>query len=290
MGKIKLFLYWIIFTLLFGSSVYSKDYKLGPGDVIEIIIFAGGKVQNRSVLTVSGQGTIPIPYLGETKAEGLTVNDLIKKITEDLKRDYFVSPIVSISIKEYRSKKAYVLGEVKRPGLYEIKGDMTLLSLISLSGGVTLKAGNYALILRGQANKIKNYPIEKLVNKEKTLKIDLKRLFNGDLASNITIMNSDVVYIPSKHGISILFSKIYVMGRVRKPGAYEYQDGLTVLNACIMAGGFDPFAAPSRATITRIENGKKTVIKVNLEKIRDGKALDIPLKPGDRIYVPQSRF
>ncbi len=291
MGKIgRITLFFMIFFFIH-LSAKADDYRLGPGDVISLTIFAGGKVQNQSILTVSGQGTIPAPFLGEVKAEGLTLNQLIQKITEALKKDYFVNPIVNISIKEYRSKKAYILGEVKKPGLYEIKGNMTLLSLISMAGGInTPKASNYALILRGQADKIKNYPIEKIVTKEKGIKINLKKLFSGDLSSNVRIMNSDLVYIPSKEGISVSFSKIYVMGRVRKPGAYEFQEGLTVLNACIMAGGFDPFAAPSRASITRIENGKKKIIKVNLERIRDGKDPDVVLRPGDRIYVPQSRF
>jgi len=293
MGKVaRIILVAMVFFLLSVSlSTRADDYKLGPGDVISLTIFAGGKVQNQSTLTVSGQGTIPVPFLGEIKAEGLTINQLIQKITRDLKRDYFVNPIVNISIKEYRSKKAYILGEVKKPGLYEIKGDMTLLSLISMAGGINAaKAGNYALILRGQADKIKSYPIEKIVNKERGIKINLKKLFSGDLSSNIRIMNSDLVYIPSKQGMSVSFSKIYVMGRVRKPGAYEFQEGLTVLNACIMAGGFDPFAAPSRASVTRMENGKKKIIKINLERVRDGKDPDILLKPGDRIYIPQSRF
>jgi len=271
--------------------VKAEDYKLGPGDVIILTIFAGGKIQSQSALTVSGQGTTPVPFLGETKAEGLTIHELTEKITRDLKKDYFVNPIVNICIKEYRSKKAYILCEVKKPGLYEIRGDMTLLSLISLAGGInTSRAGNYAIILKGQANKIKHYPVEKLVHKEKGIKINLKELFSGDLSSNIKIMNSDLVYIPPKEGMPVSLSKIYVMGRVRRPGAYDYQEGLTALNACIMAGGFDPFAAPSRATITRVENGRKKIIKINLEKIRDGEDPDVALKPGDRIYVPQSRF
>lgn len=288
---IKVVAIFIIAAFIICSSIRAEDYRLGPGDIIILTIFAGGKIQSQSTLTVSGQGTISVPFLGEIKAEGLTINELTEKITKDLEKDYFVNPVVNIFIKEYRSKKAYILGEVKKPGLYEIKGEMTLLSLISLAGGVNVpKAGNYAIVLRGQADKVKDYPIEKLVNKEKGIKIDLRKLFSGDLSANIKIMNSDLVYIPSKEGMPVSLSKIYVMGRVRRPGAYDYQEGLTALNACIMAGGFDPFAAPSRATITRVENGQKKIIKINLERIRDGKDPDVILKPGDRIYIPQSRF
>jgi polysaccharide export outer membrane protein len=289
---ILIFLFLIINNLFLPSPLISKeDYQLGPGDVIILTIFAGGKVQNESILTVSSQGLVSTPFLGEVRAEELTIDELSQKIREDLARDYFVNPVVNISIKDYRSKKAYILGEVKKPGLYEIKGEMTLLSLISEAGGINSdKAANYAFLLRNQAEKVKDCPIEQLVGKGKGERIDLKKLLSGDLDANLKIRNSDLVYIPSKEGESISLSKVYVLGRVKNPKAYDFQEGLTALNACILAGGFDPFAAPNRATITRKKEGKKEIIKVNLEKVRDGKEPDVLLKPGDRIYIPESRF
>ncbi len=285
--------FFLFLTILFFPSliISKEDYKLGPDDVIVVTIFAGGKVQSESTLTVSTQGMVPVPFLGEVKAEGLTISELTQRIRDDLARDYFVNPVVNISIKEYRSKKAYILGEVKKPGPYEIKGEMTLLALISEAGGINSdKAANYAFLLRNQAEKIKDHPIKQLVEKGNAEKIDLKKLLSGDPAANLKIKNSDLVYIPSKEGESISLSKIYVMGRVKNPKAYDFQEGLTALNACILAGGFDPFAAPNRATVTRKVGEKEEIIKINLEKVRDGKEPDILLKPGDRIYIPESRF
>ena len=281
-----------VILCLFPSLIFSaSDYRLGAGDVIVLNIFAGGKVQNECTLTISASGMVAVPFLGEVDASGLTKDKFSKKIRELLARDYFIDPVVNISIKEYRSQKAYVLGEVKKPGFYEIKGEMTVLSLISEAEGINaLRAANFALLLRGQAGEMKDRPIEQLLEKNKGERIDLKRLLRGDPGANLKVFNGDLLYIPAKEGESISFSKIYVMGRVRNPKDYDFQEGLTALNACILAGGFDPFAAPSRTSIMRKKGEKEEIIGVNLEKVRDGKEPDVLLKPGDRIYIPEKRF
>ncbi|MDY6861427.1 MAG: polysaccharide biosynthesis/export family protein [Thermodesulfobacteriota bacterium] len=281
-----------MFLFIFYSFAFSEDgYRLGPDDVITITIFAGGKVQNKATLTVSSLGVVSVPFLGEITCKDRTIDEITKIIKEGLAKDYFVEPLVNIKVEEYRSKKVYILGEVKNPGLYELKGDMALLYLISKAGGINgTEAGNFAILLKGQGESVKNYPIEKLIEKGNSERIDLRRLFEGDPEVNVKISDSDLVYIPSKKGASISLSKIYVMGRVKNPKAYDFQKGITALNACIIAGGFDPFAAPNRATITRIESGNKKIIKINLNKVRDGKEKDILLKPGDRIYIPETRF
>jgi len=190
LGLISLFTYFSLFT--FSSLVLSEveGYRLRPDDVIKISIFARGETQVEAELTVSSKGFITCPFLGDIKAEGLTISELAEKIREPLARDYFVEPQVFITLKESKSAEW----------------------------------------------------------------------------------------------------KIYVMGKVKKPGAYEFKHGLTALDACILAGGFEKFAAPNRATITRRENGGYKVIKINLNKIKDGKTKDVFLRPGDRVYIPGSRL
>jgi len=88
---------------------------------------------------------------------------------------------------------------------------------------------------------------------------------------------------------NITHHKIYVLGKINSPGVYDFREGLTALDACIMAGGFAQYAAPNRSTITRREaQGKQEIIKINLNRVKKGKDQDILLKPGDRIYVPES--
>lgn len=89
-------------------------------------------------------------------------------------------------------------------------------------------------------------------------------------------------------GYHSLRHQISVEGEVKRPGVYNYQRGMTALNACIMAGGFDKYAAANRTLIIRKKGGKQVIIKVNLNDVKEGKAPDVELRPGDRIHVPET--
>ena len=84
--------------------------------------------------------------------------------------------------------------------------------------------------------------------------------------------------------------EVYVLGEVKEPGALPlFGKYLTVLEAVTKAGGFTEFAAPNRTKIIRVEDGVEKTIKVNLNKVKKGdKSLDIILKPGDIVVVPES--
>jgi polysaccharide export outer membrane protein len=121
------------------------------------------------------------------------------------------------------------------------------------------------------------------------MKVDLQKLLDrGDMSGNLSLKPGDVVYIPLQESFDLAESKIYVEGEVKSPGIFNYQSGITAMNACIMAGGFDEFAAPNRTRIIRQNGGKIEVIKINLKDVKDGKIADVQLKPGDRIHVPES--
>lgn len=190
--KLAIFLTSTFLLLTFCSEVLAEveGYRLSSDDIIKLSIFAGGKTQTEVELTISSNGFITCPFLGDIKAERLTIHQLAENIREPLAKDFFVEPQVFISLKESKSPEW----------------------------------------------------------------------------------------------------SIYVMGKVQKPGAYEFKEGLTALDACILAGGFEKFAAPNRATITRRENGENKVIKINLNDVKDGKEKDILLRPGDRINIPESRL
>ncbi len=87
---------------------------------------------------------------------------------------------------------------------------------------------------------------------------------------------------------------VYVLGQVAKPAAIQIppEKPLTVLEAITSVGGFTDIAAVSRVRVLRMENGKQTSIDVDITQItkQGNKALDIPLKPGDVVFVPQSIF
>jgi polysaccharide biosynthesis/export protein len=89
-----------------------------------------------------------------------------------------------------------------------------------------------------------------------------------------------------------VFSQIKVIGQVKTPQALPYRDGMTVLDAILAVGGLGQFAAGNRAHIVRSENGKQSEIKVKLDALVNNGDMkqNLPLKPGDVLVVPETRF
>lgn len=272
------------------AGAQPKAYRIGARDVITLIIYTAGKQQEKVDLAVSVQGVVNVPFIGPIQAGGLRISELEALITKPLARDFFVDPQVNIRIKEYRSLHYYLSGAVKNPGLYEMRSEPSLMELIAKAGGVSGDSGNVAFVLRAAANN-HGEPADNgrpRAHKE-PIKIDLKALFDqGDMTNNIILKPGDVVYLPPKRALDVDESKIYIEGEVKSPGVYDHQKGLTALSAIIMAGGFQPFAAPNRTKIIRQNGEKVEVIKINLNDVQKGKKPDLELKPGDRIHVPEA--
>jgi len=89
-----------------------------------------------------------------------------------------------------------------------------------------------------------------------------------------------------------VFSQVKVIGQVKSPQALPYRDGMTVLDAVLAVGGLGQFAAGNRAHLVRTENGKQTEIKVKLDALVNSGDMkqNLPLKPGDVLVVPETRF
>ena len=268
----------------------SSAYRLGPEDVVMISILAGGEEQVATDMVVGANGNINIPFIGKIKAAGLTMEELEKAIIIPLERDFFVSPQVHLQIKEYHSLRFFISGAVKNPGKYALDFIPTVMDLIANAGGVLTERGNLAYILRGVADQeINDSDIKESISKTEPIKIDLIKLLDeGDMSENIKLKSGDTVYIPLGTKLNQTTTKIYVQGEVKNPGVFDYQPGLTALSACIMAGGFAKFAAPNRAKVIRQTKDGPETIKLDLEKVVSGDLPDLPLKPGDRIHIPES--
>lgn len=116
------------------------------------------------------------------------------------------------------------------------------------------------------------------------------------LASDIEKVLSEYVRSPQVSVIitqaASAFSQVKVMGRVQRQQPLPYREGMTVLDAILAAGGLAEFAAPNRAKLLRMENGKQTEIRIRLGNLLNDGDLkhNLPLKPGDVLLVPESRF
>ena len=285
-GLISLACHLFVPTFVMAAS---PAYKLGARDIITVSVFAGGEEQVKVDITVSDEGTVNFPFIGTISAKGQTTSGLEEKVKIPLEADFFVDPQVHIQVKEYQSLQFSISGAVKNPGNYTMASSTTIMDLIAKAGGVSPERGNVAYILRGnQAFPTGESSGEGGMAGEPE-KINLQKLLDeGDMANNRKLESGDSVYIPLAKGLNTSESKVYVSGEVKKPDLYEYQPGLTALSLCIMAGGFDQYAAPNRATLIRMENGEQKIIKINLDQVTKGEIPDIPLKPGDRLDIPES--
>jgi polysaccharide export outer membrane protein len=84
--------------------------------------------------------------------------------------------------------------------------------------------------------------------------------------------------------------KIYVIGQVARPGTIVYSPSMNVVEAITLSGGFTTVAAKNDTTITRFEDGRKTIVRVPVADIGEGKAKNVYLRPGDMISVPERIF
>jgi len=118
----------------------------------------------------------------------------------------------------------------------------------------------------------------------------------SQLARDIEKSLSEYVKVP-KVNVEVMiavsvYSQVKVIGQVKTPQALPYRDGMTVLDAVLAVGGLGQFAAGNRAHIVRTENGKQSEIKVKLDALVNNGDMkqNLPLKPGDVLVVPETRF
>ncbi len=84
--------------------------------------------------------------------------------------------------------------------------------------------------------------------------------------------------------------KVFVFGEVQKPGTFTYEEGMSIVQAVTIAGGFTKSAAQNSTSVTRRVRGQEVKVKVNVHDIALGKAPNFTLEPGDIVYVPESLF
>lgn len=254
----------------------AREYRIGAKDLLEISVF--GLDEMSQTVRVSEKGKITLPLLGEIEVEELTKAELERKLSQLLEKKYLQNPQVTVFIREYQSKKVYILGAVGKPGSYKLLGRQTVLQLISDAGGLIEDAGDEIIVIRQR----KDGP-------SKTLKILIDDLIlKGDARLNIPLEPNDIVNIPVDKTVFI-----YVFGQVRKPGALNVKklNIPTLLQVIAQAGGFSERASKRRVLIKRIDkNGKEQEIKVNVKDIIKGKKKDIQLKENDVVYVPETIF
>jgi len=135
-----------------------EDYRIGPEDSLFVSVWRND-VMSRAVV-VRPDGRISLPVLNDVEAAGLTPAQLRDVLVAKLS-EYMPDPDVAVIVTDVRSLKVSVIGEVVRPGRYEIRGRTTVLDALSLAGGLTAFASRSRIVvLRPDGNTTKRIPFD----------------------------------------------------------------------------------------------------------------------------------
>lgn len=276
MKKLSFVIIFIFFLVLHANaeSIKNQEYEVGVDDVLEINILQPEKLA--SIVSVSLDGAISFPYLGSLKVKGLTLSEIQEKIQTGLTNGYMKYPLVSVALKESRSRKFFIYGDVSKPGEYPLNKNTTILNAIAIAGGLS-KYGSSCRVSILRANEQKGG--------YETIEADMGAIMQKATDANILLYPGDIITISE--------GKFFVYGEVNKPGVYAMEGDITVLKAIAIAGGFTKFGSSSRVKVLRPRKdgaGYET-IKVNIKEIMDGYTdSDIALKPGDTVVALEGMF
>ena len=248
----------------------SPDYRVGPQDVLNVTVY-GELAPLTGRFRVDSDGTFPYQYLSRVKADGLTVAQIEDVLEKGLGDGYLRNPQVSVEVAEYRSQNVYVQGQVRSPGKYPLAVNASLMDAIFLAGSTLAEAGNWVEIYHQGTAPGPNTAAVGL--RAPDIRVRLTDVQSGK-AQSIAIKDGDTIFVPKAE-------RIYVTGQVRNPGAYAFDDNMTIFTAISLAGGVTEKGSNTRISITRLVNGQRREI--------DAKQEDV-LRPGDQVTVKPRRL
>lgn len=154
---------------------------LGPGDVFEVRIYREPELSG--LYRVDANGDFDFPLLGPVRAEGQSASALAQLLNERLSEHHLRSPQASVFIREFNSKKVFVLGQVKKPGAFRFSERMSVVQAIALAGGLkTLAAGELVLT-------------RMIDGREAKFRVPFREISLGR-AQNILLQPGDIIFVP----------------------------------------------------------------------------------------------
>jgi polysaccharide export outer membrane protein len=252
--------------------------RIGANDLVAVSVYDVPELTR--TVRVGADGFMRLPMLKQRiKAEGLMPSELEGVIASALVAErLIVDPFVTITIAEYNSRPISVAGAVKQPLTFQATEPVSLLEAITRAGGLAPEAGPEILVSRAQTGA--DGSVTSLVQR-----ILVKGLIDAaDPALNVSLIGGEEIRVPE-------VGKVYVIGNVKKPGAFPVQDGVesTVLKMLALSEGLMPYASKDAYIYRREGNGAKNEIEIPLSKIMERKAPDAPLLANDILYVPDNK-
>jgi polysaccharide export outer membrane protein len=269
-------------------------YTIGQGDILSIVVWdhpelagagmpaAGAQADPSMVATnnatpqgfvVDHKGRIQFPFAGLLPVEGLTEEQARAQLTDKLAK-YIANPNVTLRVQSYRSKRVYIDGEVKTPGLQAINDiPMSLMEALNRAGGVLPTADQSRIsVERG----------------EQRFKINVRELVQkGINPGHLMLAHGDVVRVPSRDE-----SKVFVSGEVITPKALTMHDGRLSLNEALgETGGVSPLSGDARQiyVVRKTPEGATRVFQLDARETGAlAMAEEFELRPKDVVYVAAS--
>ena len=264
---------------IFGSELFSTaslsfqpdlkiatpvNYQLGPDDELQIAVY--GLQEASFNLTVSPDGTIYIPNVGEIKVSGYTVEEARERIRSRMASIYSSlrsgSSKLSINLGKIRSFRVTILGSAK-PGTYTVSSLSTVFNALYVSGGPGIN-GSFREIELIRQNKVER-------------KIDLYDfLLTGSEADNVRLQENDIIRIP------VYKNRVEIAGEMKRPGIFEMLPGETLIDLLRFASGFTDNAYKASIKVIQLTDKEKRVQDIN----QTAYAIYSP-RPGDYFEVSQ---
>jgi len=265
------------------SANYEMDYeyKVGPADILTIIVWdhpeltipAGAeRSAEQSGTVVGNDGNIFYPYAGVMKVAGKTLAEIRAVLTERLS-NYIEEVKLDVRVAQYNHKRVYVVGAVLQPSVHTISNiPPTLIEMVNAAGGLTefADARNITLTRDGE-----------------TFRVDLLALYeDGDTSQNVLLQNGDVVNVRDND-----FNKIFVIGEVNLPGAFQMiKQRKSLAEALSESGGVNPETSnPGQIFVFRSGRGDSSEPSIYHLDASSPDALiladQFPLEARDVVYV-----
>lgn len=251
---------------------------IGPNDLIAVSVYDGPEFTR--TVRVGADGFVRLPMLKERiRAQGLMPVELESVLAAALQAaGLIVDPFVTVTVAEYNSRPIAVMGAVKRPLTFQAVGPVTLLDALARAEGLAVEAGSEVLVTHQETT-------PDGTTKALTQRIPVKGLIDGaDSDLNIRLTGGEEIRVPE-------VGRIYVLGNVKKPGAYLAPGNpeTSVLKALAMAEGLMPYTAKRAYIYRREASGSRSDIPVDLSKMMDRKAPDVRLLANDILYIPDAK-
>lgn len=256
----------------------ATDYKLGAGDVLTIVVWdhpeltipAGSyRTAEQAGSLIGADGTFFYPYAGLIQAAGKTAREIRDVLTKKLAA-VIEKPQVDVRVAAFRSKRIYVVGEVKQPGLIDLTDvPLTVVDAVNKLGGFTNEADHSNILLTRQGA---------------TWRLDLQALYeNGISDYNILLEHGDVINISDRQQ-----NMVFILGEVKQPGPqFMVKKRLSLAQALAQAGHLDQYSSnPNWIFVMRNDEKGARLFHLN-SKTPDALLLAerFPLQPRDIVYV-----